>query len=180
MRLGDFSSAGLAALLALAAACTPVFNWREVPVDDGLSGLLPCKPDRGERTFVLGDATVTLAMAGCEAGGATFAIAHMPGGDPAQAEARLRAWREAARAPWTGAGQAEPGWSLPGAAAAPAPAAWTVNGKPASGGPPTQAQWRWFARADRQGRITLYQATVLGMPSAPDAAATFFEGLRLQ
>ena len=37
---------------------------------------------------------------------------------------------------------------------------------------------RWFARADAQGRVTLYQATVLGQPSAVDAATTFFDGLQ--
>ena len=76
----------LAALAVLAAACTPVFNWREVPVGEGdLVALLPCKPDRAERMLPLGTEAVRIDMAGCEAGGVTFAIAHAEASGPAQA-----------------------------------------------------------------------------------------------
>src|SRR5689334_7855840 len=65
-----------AAVFAL-AACSPTFNWREVPIADaGLVALLPCKPDRAERALPLGAESVRVDMAGCEAGGATFAVAH--------------------------------------------------------------------------------------------------------
>ena len=84
MKWRDFSSAGggvqpmlrAARLLAAAVpalACSPVFNWREVPVGESLVAMLPCKPDRAERSLPMGAATVPIDMAGCEAGGATFA-----------------------------------------------------------------------------------------------------------
>lgn len=58
------------------AACTPAFNWRDVAFDGApVAALLPCKPDRGERTVPLAGAPRQMVMAGCEAGGATFTVA---------------------------------------------------------------------------------------------------------
>jgi hypothetical protein len=37
----------------------------------------------------------------------------------------------------------------------------------------------WFAQSQKDGTVALYQATVLGRPSSPEASRTFFEGLRL-
>lgn len=182
MKRRDFSSAWAFALMAaalMALACSPVFNWREVPVGESLVALLPCKPDRAERSLPMGAATVPVDMAGCEAGGATFAVAQLPGGDAAQAEARLAAWRQAARGPWTGAQFAETPWSLPRAATAPAPWALDVTDA-AADGRPAEARLRWFAGPDGRGGLTLYQAMVLGRPSSADAAQTFFDGLRLR
>ncbi|MDN4591935.1 hypothetical protein DBA29_25965 [Xenophilus aerolatus] len=167
------------ALATLAMACSPVFNWREVPVGESLVAMLPCKPDRAERSLPIGPATVPIDMAGCEAGGATFAVARLPGGDASQAEARLAAWRQAAKSPWAGAQLAEAPWTLPRAATAPAPWALDVTNA-AADGRPAEAHLRWFAGPDGQGGIMLYQAMVLGRPSAADAAETFFDGLRLR
>ena len=69
MKWRDFSSAAggvqpmlragrLLAAAVLAAACSPVFNWREVPVGESLVAMLPCKPDRAERSLPMGAATV--------------------------------------------------------------------------------------------------------------------------
>ncbi len=191
MKWRDFSSArakalasakpagALMALATLAMACSPVFNWREVPVGESLVAMLPCKPDRAERSLPIGPATVPIDMAGCEAGGATFAVARLPGGDASQAEARLAAWRQAAKSPWAGAQLAEAPWTLPRAATAPAPWALDVTNA-AADGRPAEAHLRWFAGPDGQGGIMLYQAMVLGRPSAADAAETFFDGLRLR
>ena len=89
----------IALALAMAGAlagCSPTFNWREVPIgSEGVIVLLPCKPDRATRALPLGVEAVTVDMAGCEAGGATFAVAHAVAGSPAQAEGWMRAWRAA-------------------------------------------------------------------------------------
>ncbi|HZF83563.1 MAG TPA: hypothetical protein VE084_08685, partial [Burkholderiaceae bacterium] len=70
-------------------------------------------------------------------------------------------------------------WSLPRAASRPAP--WSLDvAHAAADGRPAEAHLRWFAGPDGQGGITLYQAMVLGRPSAADAAETFFDGLRLR
>ena len=74
LRLLTLSTAVLGALAL--AACSPAFNWREVrPDNTRLSFLLPCKPDKAEKVVPLGGQPTTLAMLGCDAGGATFAVA---------------------------------------------------------------------------------------------------------
>lgn len=169
------SRAGLTAALlfaAVSAACSPTFNWREVPVGDaGLVVMLPCKPDRATRALPLGAATVDVEVVGCEAGGATFAVAHARAADAAQAEAWLTAWRAATRAQLADAQPTESAATLPRAAPQPAPVRLDGIGN-------AQAHLLWFAQT-RAGGVSLYQATVLGRPSAADAVATFDEGLRL-
>jgi hypothetical protein len=165
-------------LVAALAACSPTFNWREVPVaDSGLVALLPCKPDRASRTMPLGAEAVTVEMAGCEAGGATFAVAHARAADLAQAEAWMNAWRAAAaRIPTAGARGAEAAASVARAAARPAPMQLEIRGP--DGTPEAAAHMLWFAQV-RAGGVSVYQATMLGTPSSPEALKTFVEGLRL-
>jgi hypothetical protein len=188
MERRDFSSGGRGAPAAVAllplvlAACTPVFNWRDVPlVPAELTALLPCKPDRAERDVAFGSETVPVQMAGCEAGGATFAVAHVRADNAAQAEAWLAAWRAGLRAQWSAAqgGQvSEAPATVPRASAAPPPWQFDAQGN-GPDGKPVEVHVRWFAHVQRDGRIVLYQATVLGHPAAADAAGTFFDGLRL-
>jgi hypothetical protein len=72
-------------LACVAAACTPAFNWRDVGFEGTpVAALLPCKPDRGERTVPLAGAPRQMVMAGCEAGGATFTVAVVTVQDAAQ------------------------------------------------------------------------------------------------
>ena len=166
-----------AAALALAlagalAGCSPTFNWREVPIgSEGVIVLLPCKPDRATRALPLGVEAVTVDMAGCEAGGATFAVAHAVAGSPAQAEGWARAWRAATRRQLAGAPATERPADLPRAASAPPPVRLDT---PEAGG----LHVLWFAQQRPDG-VSLYQATVLGRPSSAEALPTFFEGLRL-
>ncbi|WP_076997914.1 hypothetical protein [Variovorax sp. KK3] len=161
----------------LLGACSPVFNWREVPIaDDGLVALLPCKPDRATRSLPLGPgATITVDMAGCEAGGATFAVAHATADDAAQAERWMNAWRAATRSQLVGRSVAEVPATLLRASPSPAPVRLDVQDAPGS---PPPAHMLWFAQ-QRAGKIALYQATVLGRPESADALTTFLEGLRL-
>lgn len=183
----DFSSGGRGMpaapmLLLLAAACSPVFNWRDVPLAPAeLTALLPCKPDRAERAIRFGGETVKVQMAGCEAGGATFAVAHARADNAVQAEVWLAAWRASTRAQWQTAhgGQiTEAPAQVACAGAAPAP--WQLEAQGTGpNGQPTGARVRWFAHAQRDGRTALYQATVLGTPAAAEAIGTFFDGLRL-
>jgi hypothetical protein len=172
-----FAALAAAAALAL-AACSPTFNWREVPVgDDGLVALLPCKPDRASRGLPLGSESVAVDMAGCEAGGATFAIAHARAASAAQAETWLRAWQAATRQQLGGAPTTESAASVPRAAPTPA-SARLATAAPATDRKAPHLQVLWFA-AHGPGGWALYQATVLGAPSAAEASQTFFEGLRL-
>ena len=169
------SRAGLAVAFVVAvalSACSPTFNWREVPVGDaGLVAMLPCKPDRATRAMPLGAASVDVEVVGCEAGGATFAVAHARAADAAQAETWLTAWRMATRAQLADAQAAETPAAVPRAAPQPAPVRF-------DGGGPVAAHLLWFAQT-RAGGVSLYQATVLGRPSSAEAVSTFDEGLRL-
>ncbi|SFM96660.1 hypothetical protein [Variovorax sp. OV329] len=171
-----------AALTALAAAfmlgaCSPVFNWREVPIggDGELVALLPCKPDRASREIPLDGKSVTVSMIGCEAGGATFAVALASATDSTQAERWLSAWQRQSRRQWAGGSIEEHAAKVTHAAPAPTPWRFDANGVQAQ----EPVRQMWFTHPQRNGAISLYQATVLGTPSAPDAAQTFFEGLRL-
>jgi hypothetical protein len=169
------SHVGLTAALfaaAVSTACSPTFNWREVPVGDaGLVAMLPCKPDRATRSLPLGNASVAVEVVGCEAGGATFAVAHARATDAVQAEAWLMAWRAATRAQLADAQPTETPATLPRAALQPSPVRLDGSGQ-------AQAHLLWFAQT-RAGGVSLYQATVLGQPSTVDAVTTFDEGLRL-
>jgi hypothetical protein len=166
------------AAAALLAACSPTFNWREVPIaESGLTALLPCKADRADRAVPLGAESVKVDMTGCEAGGATFAVAHASANGPAQAEAWLAAWRTATRGQLGEPGEAQVAESpamLQRATAMPAPLRLEAR-KP--GAAPVQILW--FAQSQKDGTVALYQATVLGTPSSAEASKTFFEGLRL-
>ncbi|RIX75526.1 hypothetical protein [Acidovorax cavernicola] len=165
------------ALAAVLGACSPTFNWREVPIADaGLVALLPCKADRAQRALPLGAESVQVDMTGCEAGGATFAVAHAVATSPAQAEAWLTAWRTATRGQLGVAQVIEGPATLPRATAVPAPI--RLDGLSAQKGV-APVQVLWFAQSQKDGSMSLYQATVLGRPSSPEAAKTFFEGLRL-
>ncbi|MDN6884492.1 hypothetical protein QMO14_12875 [Variovorax sp. CAN2819] len=167
------------AVAALLAACSPAFNWREVPIAGaGLVAMLPCKADRATRALPLGAESVQVDMTGCEAGGATFAIAHASANGPEQAEAWLRAWHSATRGQLGEAEVAESSASLPRATAVPAPLRLEVA-PPPQGASATPLQVLWFAQSQKDGSVALYQATVLGRPSSVEASKTFFEGLRL-
>ena len=86
--------AALAAALLALAACSPTFNWREVrPDGTALSLLLPCKPDKAERSVPLGGKPTELLMLGCDAGDATFAVAVADIGDASRAETVLAQWQ---------------------------------------------------------------------------------------
>ena len=72
------------------AACSPALNWRSVALDGAaLTATLPCKPDHAVRTVEMAGLPVELAMAGCEADNATFAISHAALPDPARADTAL-------------------------------------------------------------------------------------------
>ncbi|GAC1357013.1 MAG: hypothetical protein NVSMB34_11440 [Variovorax sp.] len=163
---------------AVLAACSPTFNWREVPIADaGLVALLPCKADRANRALPLGAESVQIDMTGCDAGGATFAVAHATALGPEQARAWLEAWRSAMRTQLRGAPVTEAPAALPRATAVPAPVRLDAQPRQQQGATPVQVLW--FAQSQKDGTVALYQATVLGRPSSAEAARTFFEGLRL-
>jgi hypothetical protein len=83
------------AVLALAsalAACSPALNWRQASVAS-VPVMLPCKPDKAQRSVTLVPHTLTLDMVGCEADGALFAVSRVELPDGVPAPEVLTAWR---------------------------------------------------------------------------------------
>ncbi len=65
----------LIAIVATTAACSPTLDWREARPEGGaITVLLPCKPERRTRQVVLADATTTVEVLACEAGGTTWGV----------------------------------------------------------------------------------------------------------
>ena len=174
---------GLAFFLLL-PGCSPVFNWRDVTVTDNLVALFPCKPDRATRTLeVPGLERISINMTGCAAGDATFAISQAEAASAAQAAAWLTAWKASARTQWPDAQLKEAVVTIVGAEPASSSRFTIVR---AAGGVDSKtapqieaAEILWFLRVTDATHVTVYQAMVLGKPSADDAVATFFEGMRL-
>lgn len=164
-----------AGLLLLLVACNPVFNWREVrPDNTALSLLLPCKPDKAQRSVPLGGRPTELSMLGCDAGDATFAVAVATLDDAAQAAAVLAGWQTAtlANLKAAGGGQTSP-LKLAGADALPPAVLVRASGQRADGRA-VQSQAAYFS----QGR-QVFQAVIYASQIDPEVAETFFASLKL-
>lgn len=175
------------ALAALAAACSPALNWRDVPLE-GLVALLPCKPDHAERPVQLGLQNVVLQMSGCEAGGTLYAISHVHIADAAQVGATQVAWRQSTLDNLQAS--AVQIHSLPLANQLPGKAQARVTGSATSidtafnveklvgkrpDGTPVQAQLAWLAKGQ-----DIYHVAVYGAKLDTDMTELLFSELRLQ
>lgn len=168
--------AAIGGLALILSACSPTLNWREVRADtSSLRFLLPCKPDQAKKQVPLGPGEVQLNMLGCEAGGATFAVAWAelaPGADTA---AVLSQWE---RLTLQNMRASSPSESQPlkvvGAGNAPAPRLLLATGQTADG-KPVQGRAAYFSSGSQ-----IFQAVMYAPKIAPEAADTFFTSLRLQ
>ena len=163
------------ALVAGLAACSPSLNWRTVPVEQ-LAALLPCKPDHAERLVELAGAQRTLAMWGCEADGALFAVSHVRVDAPVSSGPVILAWQLAAQR------------NMPGATAqtmpfdAPALNSQTLGpgvlvrstGKSADG-QVVQGQLAWFSRG-----VDVYHLAVYAPKLTPAMSEPFLTELHWQ
>lgn len=160
----------VAALLVL-AACSPELNWREVRAEPtALTVLLPCKPDRGARVVPLAGRDTPLNMLGCDAGGATFAVAFADTADAAQAAAVLTQWRAATLANMRAGEPAQQPFTVAGGVVS---TRVTATGQRADG-KPVQSQALYFSQGPR-----VYQAVIYADRLPSEVADTFFGGLRL-
>lgn len=180
-----FGRAALFTLIASLAACSPAMNWREVrPSSTRLQALMPCKPDEAVRTVTLDDRPVQMHLAGCDADGATFVIGWVPA--PAELLGSiLGAWQDstlslAGIASGPDAPTGKP-FVPTGMLALPQSVRLQATGLSTEGGAlPMDAAW--FAESGGPGALEgqAMFAAIYRAPSAPDAAATFFSGLRLR
>lgn len=165
-----------AAALLLAAACTPTFNWREVPVEaTGLRATFPCKPDTVERRaeFLPGREIVVHAT-GCEAGGATFAVLYGDVGDVGGLPAALAQWKKASLAASKSTITGEQPYQPAGALPLPQSTMTRASGQHADGSA-VDSQAAYFARGTQ-----VFQAVVYAGRIRPEMAEPFFAGLRFE
>ena len=194
-----FAASASTLLLLILPACSPTLNWRDVrPEGTGLVLLLPCKPDKAEKTVPLGGKPTTLKMLGCNAGGATFAVAMADIGDAAMAAPVLAQWQALAlanmKAPplegGAGGGAASAvvvasaaagnqptqiaALKLPGAASQPSPVLIKARGQRANG-TAAAGHAAYFAQGSQLFQVVLYADKI-----APDVSETFFSSIRFE
>ncbi len=79
-------------LAAMAAACTPAFDWRSVRLPETqLVAQMPCRPARFQRDETVAGTRLTLFMLSCEAGGVTYGVATADVADATRVESVLAA-----------------------------------------------------------------------------------------
>jgi len=169
----------LAALLL--AACSPTLNWREVPLAPGTSvALLPCKPDHATRSVPLGGVPTELDVAGCEAGGATFAVmvATLPEGRAP--DEVLAGWQQATLANMQAAAASARTPFRPAGGLPLAHAERLVAQGQGADGKAVAAEAVWTARAVEGGGTELLHAVMYAPRPQPEVADAFFAGLKLR
>ncbi len=155
-------------------ACSPALDWRDVqPTDSGAAALVPCKPDRFARMVTLAGTTVQMVLASCSAAGTTYALSHAELDDPAKVAAALSELRAAAARNIGGAPHDARPFTVSGMTPNPLAERLAIEGRRADGHA-VHEQAAFFARGMR-----VYQATVVGERIDPEAADTFFAGLKL-
>jgi hypothetical protein len=161
--------------MVLLTACSPALNWREVrPEGTRLALLLPCKPDKAEKTVPLGGPATPLSMLGCDAGDATFAVAVAQLGDAAQAAPVLAQWQNLTLAHMkAGPAQLSP-LKLSGGAGAPPAVLVKAQGRRADG-TTVSGQAAYFAQGSQVFQVVLYSAHI-----SPEVAETFFSSLQFE
>jgi len=175
-------------VLALVIACSPVFNWRQVEIQEsGLSALLPCKPDYAKKQLPWGASPSSQAlevlMAGCEVQGQLFAVSSIKVPATLSAPNVQGEWMLVVQAQYQQQGYtlmpaAKPLWP---AAKLPTNAQWMTSktnpSEPNTNHQPAM-QGIWFYRGAQ-----VFHAVWIAKPSTKADGAvseTFFNGLELK
>ena len=163
-----------AVALTVLTACNPTFNWRDVrPEGTRLALLLPCKPDKAQRTVPMASQQTEMNLLSCDAGGVTFAVSMADVNDAGKTSAVLMQWQSAtltnikAGAPITRDAFKVPG--LANAAVMVKATGQRANGQAVS------SQAAYFAQDSR-----VFQAVMYADNISPDVADTFFSGLKFE
>lgn len=162
-------------MLAL-PACSPAFNWRAAGFETSpLALLLPCKPDKAEKMVPLGGSPTRLSMLGCDAGGATFAVAQADLADASTAAQVLAQWQGLTLANMQAKAESvqQLPIKVPGASPVPPPVRVAAVGQRADG-TVVSGQAAYFAQGNQ-----IFQAVIYAPRIDPDVAETFFASFRL-
>lgn len=180
--------AGIAArwlgLTMVLAGCSPALNWRTVQLKNApLQILLPCDAQTASRDVPMGSEQVSMAMVGCEADHATYAVSHFLLKEPAQAAETLARWQAAVLAQLHATKPLQAGGDAvfvpKGALNLPQSIRSTLEGV----GPQGQkliGHGAWFARLEGDKGVRIYHAVIYADKPRPEAAQAFFAGLQLQ
>ena len=163
-------------VMVLLTACSPTLNWREVrPEGTRLALLLPCKPDKAQKTVPLGGPATQLSMLGCDAGGATFAVAVADLGDAEKAAPVLAQWQSLTLAHMkAGAAPQVSALKLAGAAILPPASLVKAEGQ-GPDGKPVSGQAAYFAQGSQVFQVVVYAPRI-----TPEVAETFFSSLKFE
>ena len=160
--------------LATLAACNPTFNWRDVRLEDTrLSLLMPCKPDKAQKTVPMASQATELMLLSCDAGGVTFAVAAADVKDASKVAATLAQWQSATLANMNAA-PATNAAALKIAGAASGAVLVKATGQRANG-QAVGSQAAYFVQGTQ-----VFQAVMYADNISVDVAETFFSGLKFE
>ena len=166
----------VSALMASVAltACNPTFNWRDVrPENTRLSLLMPCKPDKAQKTVPMTGQPTELVLLSCDVGSVTFAVAVADVKDTSKVAATLAQWQSATLANMKAApATSGAAFKLPGLASG--AVLFKATGKRANG-QAVSSQAAYFAQGSQ-----VFQAVMYADKIAPDVADTFFSSLKFE
>ena len=163
-----------AVALTVLTACNPTFNWRDVrPDGTRLALLLPCKPDKAQRTVPMASQPTEMNLLSCDAGGVTFAVSMADVNDAGKTGAVLLQWQSATLTNIkAGSPISRHAFKVPGLANA----AVMVKATGQRGnGQAVSSQAAYFAQDSR-----VFQAVMYADNISPDVADTFFSGLKFE
>ena len=168
---------GLLALLVLlvATGCSPKLNWRDVqPGNSGLKLLLPCKPDQGDKIVPLGGRPTKMTMLGCDAGGATFAVALADLGEVPNVPEVLAQWQALTLSNMkaTPATTQSRPLRVPGASEDPAPVLVVAQGQRPDGSA-VNGWAAYFTKGSQVVQVVMYASAI-----EPVAAEIYFASLK--
>ncbi len=162
-----------AVALTVLTACNPTFNWRDVrPEGTRLALLMPCKPDKAQRTVPMAGQPTEINLLSCDAGGATFAVSVADVQETSKVAAALAQWQSATLANIKAVPGQEAALKLPGLASGAVMV--KATGQRANGQTIT-SQAAYFAQDSR-----IFQAVMYADNVAPEVADTFFTGLKFE
>lgn len=164
----------LLALTLMLGACSPALNWRETRLPGGeLKALLPCKPDQGRRQQSLAGEVLWIAMQGCEAGGALFAVSVAELSQDTRAPTVQQQWQAQLLGNMRASTATTHPFALKGSTALLEPLRLTARGQ-GPDGRLVEVQGVWFARGAR-----LYHAVIYAERITAEMSDPFFGGLEL-
>ena len=168
-----------AALIGLSTvqlgACAPELDWREVrPAGSAVHALFPCKASQRTRDLPLAGAPVRMSLQACSAAGQTWGLAMADMSDPARVAPALAELARSASQHTVAQNMRSEPTQVPGATPHPGSQRMWLQGQRPDGAA-LEVQMLLFGHGTQ-----VFQATVMGERVSAEAAATFFDAVRVR